>query len=296
VHYGITDAMIRAQVDAHRWQRVHPSTFVAHNGELGFRTRAWAAVLFCGPSAVVSHRAAGYLIGLLDRPPAVIDVSVPARRRPRGARGIRINRRRIALASSGSPPRVTVEDTVLDLVCRAANTDEVVSLITAACQRRLTTAARLREAAQRRGTLPWRSLVNDVLLEADSAHSALEWRYLRDVERRHGLPASKRQAPGRRGRSNLWRDVAYRKYRLIVELDGTAAHPPEDRHRDMARDNRVVVEGGKSLSYGWHAVAGHFCEAADQVATVLQHSGWTGTPTPCGPNCPVGGRSRLPRR
>jgi hypothetical protein len=134
-------------------------------------------------------------------------------------------------------------------------------------------------------------LVHDVLADADATHSALEWRYRRDVERAHGLPASKGQASARRGRSKMWRDVLYRKYRLIVELDGAAAHPDEGRHRDMGRDNAVVVEGGRSLRYGWHDVAGHACEAAIQVATVLRAAGWDGFPTPCSPNCLVRGRS-----
>lgn len=292
--FGITDSMIRAKVQAGRWQRVHPSTYVAHNSEIGFRTRAWAAVLFCGPSTLVSHDAAGYLAGLLDRPPAVIDVSVPCHRRPRGAEGVVVNRRRGPLRYAGSPPRVSIEETVLDLISRATRPDDVVAFLTAACQRRLTTATRLRDAAQRRGRLPWRALVQDVLRDADETHSALEWRYLRNVERAHGLPESKRQVSARHGGSKLWRDAVYRKYRLVVELDGAAAHPQERRHRDMARDNAVTVSGGKTLRYGWHDVFGHACEAAIQVAVVLQAAGWDGQPRPCGLNCPVRGQFPSP--
>lgn len=289
-HFEISDSMIRAKVDGGLWQRVHPSTYVAHNSQLSFRTRAWAAVLWSGPSTLISHRAAGYLVGLLDQPPAVIDVSVPASRRSRGANGVVVNRRRIPLHHMGAPPRVSVEDTVLDLIGRATRPDDVVALLTAACQRRLTTAKRLRVVAEKRGKLPWRALVRDVLLDADDAHSALEWRYLRNVERAHGLPRSKGQLSARQGRSRLWRDAVYEKYRLVVELDGAAAHPEQRRHRDMARDNAVTVEGGRTLRYGWHDVFGHACDAAIQVATVLQAAGWDGQPRPCGPDCPVRGQ------
>jgi very-short-patch-repair endonuclease len=295
--FDITDSMIRAQIRARRWQRVHPRTYVACADDrcrLGFRTRVWAAVLFCGAGAAASHHTAGHLLGLLDRPPAFIEVSVPAARHPGSVPGVTVHRRRNGARALGSPPRAAVEETVLDLIDLATRPDDVVALITAACQRRLTTATRLRATADQRRRLAWRALVNDVLADAGTAHSALEWRYLRDVERVHGLPASKGQASARRGRSRLWRDVLYKKYGLVVELDGAAAHPDETRHRDMARDNAVVVEGGSCLRCGWHDIAGFACAAALQVATVLRAAGWTGEPHACGPTCPVRGYRSSP--
>jgi hypothetical protein len=300
VEFGITDSVIRAQVAANRWQRVHPRTYVAHNGELEFLTRVWAAVLFCGPPALVSHRTAAYLAGLLETTPTKIDVSVPMNRRPRGADGIVVHRRQNVTAAAGWPPRVSTEDTVLDLIHSATRADDVVGLLTSACQRRLSTASRLRVAAARRQRLAWRSLVNEVLSDADDTHSPLEWRYLKFVERAHGLPEADRQVADRAGgrshsrvgRSKLWRDVIYSQYKLVVELDGSAAHPPTRRHRDMARDNDVIVSGGKSLRYGWQAIAAKPCETAEQVATVLQAAGWTGNPRSCGAKCKLRGPAR----
>lgn len=287
--FGITDSMIRAQVKAHRWQRLHPGVFAAHNGSLGFRARAWAAVLFCGHGAALSLRAGGYVAGLIDRPPAMIDVSVPGARRPRGAPGIRVTRRHRMPCAVGGPPRLPIDEVVLDLVGDAATPDDVVGFITSACQRRLTTAARLRAAADLRQKLAWRALANDVLADADETHSPLEWRYRRDVERAHGLPRSVGQVATTHGASKQWRDAVYEEYGLVVELDGAAAHPEERRHRDMARDNAVAVDGGRSLRYGWHDVAGHACEAADQVAIVLHSAGWRGMPRACGPRCRIAG-------
>ncbi|MGH8890166.1 MAG: hypothetical protein ACRDV3_10500 [Acidothermaceae bacterium] len=287
--FGVTDAVTSAQLKAHRWQRLYPGTFVAHNSRIEFRTRAWAAVLCCGGTALASHRTAAYLAGLLDQPPGVLEVSVPAARRPRGAAGIVVRRRRLELSCVASPPRTTIEDTVLDLIDQARQADEVVALLTAACQRRLSTAARLVAALARRQKLRWRPLVCEVLDDGEGVHSPLEWRYLRDVERAHGLPRADRQTAGMRGRSKKWRDVHYRKYRLVIELDGAAAHPEERRHRDMARDNGIVVEGQAVLSYGWHDVAGTPCGAAEQVVVVLKARGWDGVPRRCGPDCTLRG-------
>jgi hypothetical protein len=296
--FGVTDSMIRAQVDAGRWQRPHRGVVVAHNGALTFRTRAWAAVLACGSPAVVSHRAAGHLAGLFDQPPGVIDVSVPAERRPAGVAGVRVHRRRGELLAVGSPPRTPIEQVVLDLVQVASAPDEVIALLTAAIERRLSTPARLRVAASRCPKLAWRALVDDVLVTY-GVHSPLEWRFLRDVERRHRLPRSDRQVRETTGGAlstgalatgaAVWRDVVYARFGVVVELDGAAAHPRESRHKDMARDNAVVVAGGRPLRYGWRDVVGRACVTAAQLAGVLRVAGWAGAPRACGPGCALPG-------
>ena len=64
-------------------------------------------------------------------------------------------------------------------------------------------------------------------------HSVLEFRYLRDVERAHGLPKADRQARAVQRSSTVYRDVLYREYRVAVELDGQASHPADQRWRDI---------------------------------------------------------------
>jgi hypothetical protein len=58
-------------------------------------------------------------------------------------------------------------------------------------------------------------------------HSALEHRYLRDVERPHRLPRGVRQAPARNadGGRTEYRDVLYEAYLVAVELDGRRPTP-----------------------------------------------------------------------
>jgi len=53
----------------------------------------------------------------------------------------------------------------------------------------------------------------------------------------------------------------------------------------MARDNAVVVAGGRPLRYGWRDVVGRACATAAQLAGVLRVAGWAGSPRPCGPGC-----------
>lgn len=119
--------------------------------------------------------------------------------------------------------------------------------------------------------------------------SLLEHRYIRDVEKKHGLASAQRQVHMRAGRC----DVLYGDQRLVVELDGRAFH--KDRFRDARRDNANLLDGYVTLRYGWHDVVTDPCLVAEQVATQLTARGWTGTPRRC-PRCPQSATVPQPRQ
>ena len=116
----------------------------------------------------------------------------------------------------------------------------------------------------------------------------LEYRYLRDVERAHGLPRSRHQVRVVIDGRAVYRDVYYEEYKLAVELDGRLAHPDEERWRDPHRDNQAGTQGILTTRYSWRDVYGHPCETALLQARILRQRGWPGTPRPCSAGCPVG--------
>jgi hypothetical protein len=258
-------------------------------------TRVWAAILYAGDRAVASHDTAAWLAGLRADLPETVDVCVPHGYRRRGSRpGVRVRQSRHLLTRRHPvqvPPQTRIEETVLDLTDQLRSQTAVIDLVLRVCQRRLTTPARLRAAAARRRRLRHRRLVTDVVADVlTGVQSALEGRYLRDVERAHGLPrGSRNQAEGVRGRRR-YRDVRYRRWRTAVELDGRAAHPEDRRELDDLRDNELLVdEGAVTLRYGWRAVADDPCGTAAQVAAALRSRGWAGAPRRCRrPGCPLG--------
>jgi very-short-patch-repair endonuclease len=155
--------------------------------------------------------------------------------------------------------------------------------VTKAVQRRLTTPEALSRALQRRTRIRHRKLIGELLADvASGVHSALEHRYLHDVERAHGLPKPSRQAsrPGK----GVFVDVLYREFALIVELDGRIGHVEEGRWRDRRRDNMHAASGALTLRFGWHEVTREPCAVALDVAEVLIGRGWTGYPAKC-PRC-----------
>lgn len=283
--HGLTSHVLARLLRSGAWQQLGGGVYATSPGPVPWKTRAWGGVLLGGPDSRLGPQASGYLHGLLPEAPGVVDVLVPmtgphrstgpwvfVRERP----GVRSPR------SVGSPSRLTIEDTVLDLAAPASPT-EVVRLVTKAVQRRGTRASRIAVALDERQRHPHRRFMQGLLGDvAAGAESRLELSYLRDVERAHGLPQGIRQA----SRRNLpyASDVGYDEWKLLVELDGRLGHEGEGRFRDMWRDNQFLLEALLTLRYGWIDVVDRPCAVAAQVATILIRRGWTGVPTRC-PRC-----------
>lgn len=288
---GLTDGQIARALSA-RWQRTdHDGVYLTRTGPVPYLVRCWAALLHAGDGAALGLATAAWIWGLDDAAPDLVHVMIPADRRVARQPGARFHIR-THLAERVHPARrptvVRLEDTVLDLVDRPGTTSgDVIDVVLRACQRRLTSAGRLRAAMARRKKLRHRALVAELLADVeDGVLSPLERRYAHDVERAHGLPpGSRNRQEGSRGRRR-YRDVRYLRYRTVVELDGRAAHPDEQREADNVRDNELLVdEGCRTLRYGWRSVTVAACETAGQVGMLLRSGGWTGSPRRCGPGC-----------
>ena len=303
---GMTPDAIRWFLRSGRWQRVHHGVYATHVGPLDWSARVSAALLYCGDGAVASHRTAARLHGLLDQDPHAIEVLIPANRRVTPPSQIGLGTRiasgtRIApdtqitvatcadiarrTATSPWPARTTVEDTVLDMA-EHGDADNAIAWLTKACQRHRTTTARLAQALDQRARHRWRDLLVDALGDvAGVVESVLEYRYVRRVERPHGLPRARRQRiaviGGRRRRT----DNDYEPFGVVVELDGRLGHEGEGALRDRTRDNDSAISGRVTLRFGWADVDAQACEVAEDVAVVLWARGWHGKLKRCGVGC-----------
>jgi hypothetical protein len=292
VDVGLSDDQLRQAVASGRWADTgFPGVYLASPGLDDYPTRCWAALLYAGAGAVLSHATASWWWRLRDEAPDDVHVTVPVSRRVRPQAGLRVH---YALHLEETrhpgliPPRTRIEDTVLDLAdAPRSRAVDVIDLVLRACQRRLTTSARLAERLEMRLKIRHRKLLTDVLAEAaEGVQSALERRYARDVERAHGLPRGRRSRQEGRPGGRRYRDVRYDRWSTVVELDGATYHPEELREQDQLRDNDVLVEdGARTVRYGWRTVTVTPCTAAAQVLTLVVQGGWTGTPRRCGPSC-----------
>lgn len=277
---GLTRHAVSKLVADGHWFRIAPGVLHTHWQPPPWLALAWAGVLYAEPDARIGGDAAAYLNGLTDEAPDRIVVLIPSHRRLGQRWPWTFQRERLGVRSPrspGSPPRLTVEDTVLDL---CTDQRSAVRWITTAVQRRRTTPPRLRQAMQERTSMPARAVVSDLLTDTSAGvESPLEHRYLHRVERAHGLPRGTRQV--RKGRSRGRRDIGYSEFGLLVELDGHLGHDGQGRFRDMRRDNEALMDGLVTLRYGWIDVTDDPCAVAAQVAEVMIQRGWAGMPTPC---------------
>lgn len=277
---GVSDGVARTRLLSGLWQRGFPGTYIAHNGQPSYSTQIWSALLYAGEGAMASYDSAAYLHGLVIAAPVKVHVTVPDARRVAPQRGLVVHRSRRAIEQEqpfSSPPRTRVEETVLDLAESKAKVDDVVAVLTNACQRKKTVVVALRAGIEERTKLRHRSLIDEVLTAiALGVHSVLEWRYYRDVERAHGLPEGDRQVHRRRDGKAEWIDVKYIKHKVIVELDGAMYHDGNQKRRvDRARDRAEAVNN-VILRYGWFESTELACETARHVASVLAARGWRG--------------------
>ena len=286
---GLSRHLIAARLDSGRWQRLHRGVFVTFSGPVPREARLWGAVLRVGEHAVLSHHTAAEAWRLSDVPSNLIHVTVPRKAASAAIPGLVLHfSSRLAEARHPArlPPQTKLEETVLDLADLAQVAEDAVAWPIRACQRRLTTPDRIIAALAARGRARWRRDVADAIPDIRvGVHSPLELRYVRDVERRHGLPRGDRQVPVIRGVIRQYVDVRYADYGVVVELDGVLAHAADCKGRVASRDIANTLDGYQTLRYTWSPVAYHACATALEVFSLLRRHGLRTPFRPCGKTC-----------
>lgn len=288
---GVSRNTITSKVKRGVWRQIHPGVYRTVTGDVSWEANLWAAVLYAGPGALLSHETAAEILGLTNRRCPVVQVTVPASRRVRSPQGVVVHYSSFDYPRwrplRGIPPHTFYAETIIDLVAAAENLDDVVAWVSRGIARNMVSAAQLRAAAKARRRFRWREQIEEVIDRvAGGSHFPLEFRYGRDVERAHGLPVATRQAKfTKQDGTKGFRDRYYEEYGLIVELDGKEFHPDEQRSRDQARDNETAATTGATLRYGWADVYRTPCETAGQLHRALRKRGYQGTFKPCSAAC-----------
>jgi hypothetical protein len=207
-------------------------------------------VLTYGTDAVLSHRCAAALWGILEGWPVTVDVSAP--RRIASRPGIRIREAAIVpdeRTVHAGIPVTTVARTLLDLAAVLQPHELNQALERAEAMRlsdRTPLVALLERHRGRRGTAALRAAIKEGIRPAVTK-SELERRFLTFVERA-GLP---------RPQTNVWLqlrgewlevDCAWPEQRVIVELDSRAYHQTTAAfERDRKRDRKVQAAGWRPI-------------------------------------------------
>jgi very-short-patch-repair endonuclease len=213
-----------------------------------------AAVLFCGPSAVLSYRSAATLWGLRGHSSRAIEITSPSKSRSRESieRHFGILPADEITTVSGIPV-TTVPRTLLDLAA-------VLSLD--AVERALRESERLRlhdplslddllvRYPRRRGSRTIRECLRRLReMPPGATREELEARFLTFLDRA-GLPRPHLNAWVMLGRRRYQVDCLWPKQRAIVELDGYATHGTRSAFEND-RDRRLTAVGYRGMHVTW---------------------------------------------
>jgi hypothetical protein len=212
-----------------------------------------AAVLAAGVGAVLSHRSAAALWKMLRS--EWLEVSV--RRCRRKLPGIHVHQ---SVPSSdeltlvNGIPVTTVPRTLFDLAAVLPRSQVARATHEADFQRlrsSLTLADLLARYPRRRGSATIKAILAGREFGAAVTRSELESRFL-DFARAEGIPRPEVNAHLLAGGQWLECDCVWRSKRVVVELDGRAAHATTAAfERDRARDRALNAEGWRTVRITW---------------------------------------------
>jgi very-short-patch-repair endonuclease len=256
---GLDDKDIEYRVRTSRLIRVHRGVYAVGHLPPSPHARAMAAVLACGPAAVLSHRSAAAAWGLLAHPGRV-DVTTPGKHRHPG-----INAHRSRLAATDITrqygiPTTTPARTLLDL----ADVLEPAALTRAVHDLRLAKLVRLDDlAAQLRSGRRTAALKRLVDRPTRPTRSHFEDAFLRFVDR-YGLPCPEVNTIV----AGHEVDLFWAPQRLVGELDGYDAHElrfEEDRERDAD----LLAHGLRVVRVTWERLTEQAAKEAARFARLL---------------------------
>jgi very-short-patch-repair endonuclease len=258
-----------------RLTRIHRGVYAVGHGRLTVQGRRMAAVLACGPGAVVSHRSAAALWGIRPDSRARTDVTVPAAS-ARSRRGIDVHRtatlERQDMAQVDGIPCTSLARTLLDLaeavdrrgVERAVDQAEVLRLFDLRAVEEV-----ISRATGRRGT----GVLRSVLAEYDGPS-------LTDQELEERFYTICRAARVPKPEVNAWialpggavkADFLWRRERLVVETDGWGSHGTRRAFEgDRRRDRRLQLAGWTVVRFTWRDVRDRAGEAAATLDRLLE--------------------------
>jgi very-short-patch-repair endonuclease len=244
---GLEKEAIEVRLRAGRLHRLHPGVYAVGHKVLSLEARWMAAVLFCGSGAVLSHRTAAVLWGLRGASSRAIEVTTGSKSRSRSG----IHRHYAVLPADEVTverhiPVTTVPRTLFDFAA-VASMDEVEHALRESeylrLHDRLSLWDLLARYPGRQGSRTIRECLARRAETPGHSRSWLEERFLPFL-RQHRLPQPQLNSWVEVGERSFEVDCLWPAPRVVVELDGFAAHGTRVAFReDRARDRRLRVAG-----------------------------------------------------
>ena len=251
---GLSADAAERRVRSGRLHRLHRGVYAVGDRALRVEGRRLAAVLACGPGAVLSHRSAASHWGLLDTQQVGVDVTAPRSRQ--GVPGIRLHTSRSLDEKDTTKhegiPITTVARTLLDLAA-TVRPDRLERALAEAMHLQLYDQRAIDDAiARSNGHRDTATLARATAREPKRTRSEWEVRMLRLV-RGAGLPEPDCNEPLHApDHGECKPDFHWPAHNLIVETDGWEAHRTLAAFRsDRAKDAALTAAGHRVVRFTW---------------------------------------------
>jgi predicted transcriptional regulator of viral defense system len=258
---GLSVQAVHERLVVGRLHRIHQTVYSLTPRVMTERGKFMAAVLACGPDAVLSHRSAAYLWGLVDSWEEPIDVTAP-NRRGRSPEGVAAHRdgslQPIDKTTRYGIPCSGVARTVLDFAAVAPEWEvrkviaqaEILGILDKAKLRAL-----LKRSRRRRGVARLRLILDTIHPQTKRTRSELERLFL-DMCAKRSVPEPE---------VNIWlptpdgkryqADFLWRGAKLIVEADSRRFHDTDSAFvADRKRRQQLELAGWRVSQCTWEEV------------------------------------------
>ncbi|HET7416956.1 MAG TPA: type IV toxin-antitoxin system AbiEi family antitoxin domain-containing protein [Solirubrobacterales bacterium] len=274
---GLSVKVVDKRVAAGRLHRVHQGAYAVGHRLLSQKGNLMAAVLACGPDAVLSHRSAAFLHGILDDGRDRVDVIAP-NRRGRAPRAIKAHRDGTLTATDRAKidgiPCTSLARTLLDI----AATESASTLTYAVTQAEVEevfdlveVVGLLRRSRGRRGVARLRLAIEHHDSLEQEARQELEKKLIR-LWKRTQIPTPEVNGHLLVDGIALMPDFIWREAGLIVEADSRRVHGTATAfEKDRLRDQRLTAAGWTVIRVTWRQVTNEPERVAQTVRTLLSN-------------------------
>ncbi len=269
---GLTRSAVQRRISAGRLHPLHWGIYAVGHRKLALKGYWLAAVLACGPDALLSHRFALAVWEVQAAESGQVDVIVPGHGGRRGPSGVRVHGARTLLprdvAVVDGMPVTSLARSVLDYASGA--TGQRTRAVLEKIERMGRLIGRelddvLARNANHRGTKRLRAALSEIEGPAPWTQSELEDRFLALI-RAAGLPEPEMNVLVEGELVDaLWRDQ-----KLIVEVDGWGYHRSREQFEtDRRRDARLQVAGYRVIRLTQQRIATEPRAVAAQLRALL---------------------------
>lgn len=275
-HIGFSPSGVQRRPRARRLHRIHQGVYAVGHPLLSVDGYWMAAVLACGPGAVLSYRSAAELLGLLASARAAIDVTVP-NRAGRSRSGIDAH-----TATHLDPadtttvrgiPCTSVARTLLDIAAavplraleRPCDQAEILRVFDLEALDDV-----MKRDPNHRGGPALRTVLTGHAVGETATRSEFEERFLA-LCLRAGLPRPEVNAYlVLDGGDAAQVDFLWRSQRVVVETDGYRTHGTRSAfERDRRRDQRLMLAGWRVVRVTWRQLVRERRELVEIVRSLL---------------------------